>query len=295
MIKRTLYFRNPSYLSVNLDQLIIKNPDKDTSSIVPIEDIGVVILDNPQITLTMHVLRKLQDNKVAIITCNKAHMPQGLLLPLEGNYTQSEIQRNQINASIPLKKQLWQQIIVSKISNQKIVLKKLNKPWKKLQVLESRVSSGDPENIEGQAANYYWNSLFENFNRSRFGDTPNNFLNYGYAILRSIVARALVSSGLLPSLGIFHKNKYNAFALADDMMEPYRPFVDLLVYNYAKSTESLDHLTKDAKQALLSIVTMDILLKKRKYPLMVGMSLTSKSLADCFAGSKRKLVLPVLP
>jgi len=213
MIKRTLYFGNPAYLSVELSQLVIKKPDTLDKILIPIEDIGILILDHQRITITHEVIRRLQENKAAIISCDKQHMPQSLLLPLEGNYTQSEVQRFQIEASIPLKKQLWQQTVTAKIKNQKLLLYKLGLDYKRLEVLEQRVNSGDTTNVEGQAAAYYWSHLFEDFNRDRYGSYPNNLLNYGYAILRSMMARALTSSGLLPTLGIFHKNKYNAFLL----------------------------------------------------------------------------------
>lgn len=295
MIKRTLYFVNPAYLKLELDQLRVGAPNGDIIGSVPIEDIGIVILDNPQITITHGLIRKLQDFKVAIISCDQSHMPKGLLLPLEGNYTQTEVQRYQIEASNPLKKQLWQQTIKSKIRNQKAVLQRLGKPFKKLEVLERRVNSGDSDNVEGQAAAYYWKMLFDDFNRDRFGESPNNFLNFGYAILRSMVARSLVSSGLLPTLGIFHKNKYNAFGLADDIMEPFRPFVDFIVYNYINQPDAEDELNNQVKSKLLSIATMDALFSNKKFPLMVGMSLTSKSLADCYQGAKRRIIYPTLP
>jgi len=293
MIKRIIYFGSPAYLSVHHEQLVINRPDKSEISI-PIEDIGVVILDNPQITITHSVLRKLQDNKTGVISCDKRHMPQSLLLPLEGNYTQTEVQMHQLNASQPLKKQLWQQTVIAKIENQKRLLRRLGKPFKKMDVLIRRVQSGDPQNIEGQAAAYYWKALFDDFVRSRFGEEPNALLNYGYSILRSLIARALVSSGLLPTLGIFHKNKYNAFGLADDVMEPFRPFVDQLVYELYSTLSDVE-LNREIKSKLISVSTMDALYKSKKYPLMVGASRTSKSLADCFAGTKRKLIFPQLP
>ncbi len=296
MIKRTLYFGNPAYLSIKLDQLVVNKPGEVETKTIPIEDIGIVLLDHQQITITHEVLRRLQDNKAAIISCDKSHMPQGLLLPLEGNITQSKIQRHQVNASEPLKKQLWQQTIIAKINNQAQVLKSLNKDYKRLAVLVSRVKSGDPNNIEGQAAAYYWRTLFDGFIRDRYGDPPNHYLNYGYAVVRAMVARALLSSGLLPTLGIFHKNKYNAFCLADDIMEPFRPFVDAIVCQIVADEDSVNFmLSQEVKQRLLSIATVDASYGKRKSPLMVGMATTTKSLADCFAGTKRKIIYPKIP
>jgi len=292
MIKRTLYFGNPAYLNIQLNQLIISVKDRDTKKSVPIEDIAIVILDHPQITITHTVIRKLLDNNVALLSCDQKHMPSGLMLPLEGNYTQSKVQQQQINASIILKKQLWQQTVTAKISNQKKLLMKLGLPYKKLEVLEKRVKSGDPTNVEGQAAAYYWPVLFENFIRDRYGLPPNNLLNYGYIILRSMVARALISSGMLPTLGIFHKNQYNAFGLADDIMEPFRPYIDFIVYQHHLQHPDEVFLDKAAKVALLNVCTTDAYFNKKRRPLMVGLSQTTRSLARCFSGERRKIVYP---
>lgn len=295
MIKQTLYFGNPAYLSINLNQLVIDKPDLDVNITVPIEDIGVLILDHQRIVITHEVLRRLQQNKAAIISCDHKHMPSGLMLPLEGNHLQAKVQKHQIAATQPLKKQLWQQTITAKIRNQKLLLKELGLDYKKLQVLETRVQSGDPNNIEGQAAAYYWKTLFPNFKRDRDGEPPNNLLNYAYIVLRAMVARALVSSRLLPTLGIFHKNQYNAYALADDIMEPYRPFADRIVYEIFESGSDIGfNLDTTVKRKLLSIATVDAQYNKKTSPLMVGLSFTTRSLAECFEGKKRKIAYPRL-
>ena len=239
MIKSTLYFGNPAYLSLRNNQLIIRLPEvekndtlpdsfkRDTVRSKPIEDIGVVVLDHKQITITSGVLEALLENNCAIITCDCKSMPVGLMLPLCGNTTQNERFRDQLDASLPLKKQLWQQTVKMKIENQATVLSKSrNCEIKNMRVWANDVRSGDPDNLEARAAAYYWKNLFpkiEGFTRDREGIPPNNLLNYGYAILRAVVARGLVSSGLLPTLGIHHHNRYNAYCLADDIMEPYRP------------------------------------------------------------------------
>lgn len=246
MIKKTLYFGNPAYLSLKDNQLIIKIPEiecsnslskdfkKDSVFSKPVEDIGIVILDNKRITITSGLLEALLDNNVCVITCDTKSMPVGLFLPLCGNTVQSERFREQIAASIPLKKQLWQQTIKQKILNQSAVLNNcLGETFKCMEVWSDDVRSGDAENMEARSASFYWKKLFshvDGFTRDREGDCPNNLLNYGYAILRAVIARALVSSGLLPTLGIHHHNRYNAYCLADDIMEPYRPYVDELVY-----------------------------------------------------------------
>ena len=251
MIKRTLYFGNPAYLSLRNNQLVIKRaedgdlpfPDqKDNERTIPIEDIGVAILDNKQLTITSGAMECMLENNVALITCDSRSMPNGLLLPLYGNTLQSERFRQQIDASLPLKKQLWQQTVEAKINNQAGMLYYVTgKEARNMIIWANNVRSGDSENQEARAAAFYWKNVFPeipDFKRVRDGATPNNLLNYGYAILRAIIARALVGSGLLPTIGIHHHNRYNAFCLADDIMEPYRPYVDKLVYDYCNTNEN---------------------------------------------------------
>lgn len=294
MIKRTLYFGNPARLSIRQQQLLIQSEDKET--MVPVEDIGVLVVDNPQISLTHAVLHRLLENNAAVITCNDKHHPAGLLLNLDGHTQQSEKFRAQIEASEPLKKQLWQQTIKAKILNQAGVMDRWGLDHKPMNRYLQQVLSGDTSNQEAQASKYYWNRLFNEedpyFQRHRFGDPPNNFLNYGYAILRATVARGLVSSGLLPTLGIHHRNKYNAYCLADDIMEPYRPFVDHLVKDFITNRPDASELDTDAKRYLLQIPALDLVIDGKKSPLMVGLQRTTASLAACFEGGSRKLIYP---
>ena len=302
MIKRTLYFGNPAYLSMRLKQLVIRKqdkepPDNNTDDVrtIPIEDIGVVILDHRQITVTQSLLEELLENNCAIITCSSNHLPAGLMLPLYGHTLQNERFRLQINASLPLKKQLWQQTVQSKISNQASVLKyATGEEHNNMKVWAADVKSGDTGNMEARAAAYYWKTIFlenKDFIRDRYEGEPNNLLNYGYAILRAIVARALVSSGLLPTLGIHHHNRYNAYCLADDIMEPYRPYVDKTVLDIYSSRENLE-LTPEMKTILLSIPTMEVNINGKRSPLMVAASMTAASLAKCFNGEIRKIAYP---
>src|SRR6056297_3076660 len=246
MIKKTLYFGSPVYLSLERSQLRIQKRERnDVSEFTrSIEDIGILVLDHPQITITHGAIRALQDNKAVVVSCNEKHLPHSLLLPLNGHSEQSKRFRVQLAASAPLKKRLWQQTIQAKIKNQKRVLDHLGQPSKRLSVLEKRVNSGDSENIEGQAAAYYWSVFLEDFVRDRYGYEPNGLLNYGYAILRSMVARSLISTGLHLSLGIHHKNKYNPLCLADDIMEPFRPFVDILVHEIFTDQELPNYHSK---------------------------------------------------
>ena len=223
-------------------------------------------------------------------------MPVGLMLPLDGNTTQTERFRNQIDASIPLKKQLWQQTIQAKIENQAYVLaKNTDCIVKNMQVWAADVKSGDPDNYEARAAVYYWANIFpqiKDFTRNREGVPPNNLLNYGYAILRAIVARALVASGLLPTLGIHHRSKYNAYCLADDIMEPYRPFVDTVVYDIVANGSPYDELTQEIKKKLLKIPVLDVIISGERSPLMIAVGQTTASLYKCFSGECRKIKYP---
>ena len=307
MIKKTLYFGNPMYLSLRNAQLVLRKPDadkleesfkQDAERTIPIEDIGVVVLDNRRITITTGAMEALLGNNCAIITCDSTNLPVGLMLPLSGNTTQSERFRNQIDASLPLKKQLWQQTIRQKILNQATVLNKnTGAIVKNMQVWANEVKSGDPDNLEARAAAYYWRNLFPslpNFVRGREGYPPNNLLNYGYAILRACVARGLVGSGLLPTLGIHHHNRYNAYCLADDIMEPYRPFVDDLVINIIQKYPDYSELTQSIKTALLMIPSLDVMLDGKRSPLMIAVGQTTASLAKCFNGELRKIAYPEL-
>ena len=307
MIKKTLYFGNPAYLSLRDAQLVIKLPEvvksntlpehfkQKTEVTKPIEDIGVLVLDNKQITVTSGVLEALLENNCAVITCDSKSMPVGLMLPLYGNTTQNERFRHQLDASLPLKKQLWQQTIKVKIENQAAVLKKYaGSEIRCMKVWASEVKSGDSENIEARAAAYYWKNLFsiDGFTRDREGIPPNNLLNYGYAILRAVVARGLVSSGLLPTLGIHHHNRYNAYCLADDIMEPYRPYVDELVCQIVESGMEYEVLTKEIKGRLLTIPTLEVTISGKRSPLMVAVGQTTASLYKCFSGELRKISYP---
>ncbi len=295
MIKRTLCFSNPTYLSVKLNQLVISFPEKEEKKTIPIEDIGVVILDSPQITVTQTVLVKLLENNTAVVTCNSSHHPIGLQLCLDGNTLQSERFQKQISASEVLKKNLWQQTIQSKIYNQAMFLQELGIPIRNMLLWSRSVTSGDTKNHEARAAAYYWENLLQphdNFKRERFGEYPNNFFNYSYAILRAIVARNLVGSGLLPTLGIHHKNKYNAYCLADDIMEPYRPYADRLVLETIQKYPDTEDINKEIKSMLLTLPVIDVKINKQQRPLLVAVAETTASLAQCFAGKRRKIKYP---
>ena len=278
--------------------MVVAFPDKEKAEKrVPIEDIGIIILENPQITFTNGLIMKLVQNKAAIVKCDSQHLPCTILQPLVGHSEQSMRFRKQLSSSLPLKKNLWQQTVSAKIRNQAKHLEKRGKNDKKLLRWAREVKSGDAENHEATAAVYYWQNLFEfkGFSRYRHGMPLNNLLNYGYAILRAVTARAIISSGMLPAVGIFHHNKYNAFCLADDMMEPYRVFVDDLVFDLVKSGIEMENLNIDLKSKLLQIPVLDVILANRLSPLLVAMSGTTSSLYHCFEGSSRLIEYPEFP
>lgn len=293
MVKRTLYFGNPAYLNTKTEQLVIQKQDDGEVVSVPIEDVGLVILDHAQITITSGVMAKMLEKNVAIVTCDATHHPTGLMLNLDGHTLQSKQFAAQLESSVPVRKQLWQQTVTAKICNQAMLLKQQQKENRFLLNLAKDVKSGDSENSEAKAASYYWKNLFPpyiGFRRDRYGMPPNNMLNYGYAILRAVVARSLVGSGLLPTVGIFHRNQYNAYCLADDIMEPYRPFVDKLVCSLTDQMEPAMELTTELKRILLTVPAMDTFIDGQKSPLMIAVQRTTASLAKCFEGKAKTIV-----
>lgn len=294
MLKKALFFSTPFCLSLRNNQMIINTKEMpDMQRSVPIEDIGFVILEHQQTNITLPLLNALSDNNVAVIFCGDNFMPNAMLMNLDSNKTQGESYRAQIEASEPLKKGLWKQIVEAKIRNQAALLNKLGKNGERLKPYYTNVKSGDSDNREGVAAKIYWGELFgEDFIRSREGVEPNNMLNYGYTLLRAAVARSLMGSGLFPAFGIFHRNRYNAFPLADDIMEPYRPYVDEIVFDLYANGER--KLTKDVKSQLLRLLFTDTAFGKITRPLDVGLTMTSASLAKCFSGIQKKIAYPLL-
>jgi CRISP-associated protein Cas1 len=307
MVKRTLYFGNPTYLSLNNSQLLIRLPEvekneslpenfkKEAVKSIPVEDIGIVVLDHKQITITQALMEALLDNNTVLITCNNTHHPTGLLMPLSGNTIQTERFKFQLEATEPLKKQLWAQTTTQKIKNQYAILNSLGINSDYLIPLYKNVKSGDSDNCEATAAAFYWQHIFpeiEGFRRHRGGPSPNNFLNYGYALLRATMARSIVGAGLLPTLGIHHRNRYNAYCLADDLMEPYRPYVDKVVCEMLKTHVLNENIPQEIKFILLQIPALDVIMDGEKSPLMVATQRTAVSLVKCFNGEQRKILYP---
>jgi len=292
MIKKSILIESKTSITAKNLQLNIKSEIREST--IPIEDIGFLVLDHQEIYISLPAMNLLIENNTALILCSKNHMPNGMFLNLNSHHIQQEVFKNQIDASVPLKKQLWQQTIIEKITNQGELLKKITNKTNTLEFLASKVLSGDTTNMEGVAAQQYWKSFFEiDFKRERFGDYPNNFLNYGYAILRAATARALSGSGLLNTLGIHHKSKYNAFALADDIMEPFRPLIDEKVHEIMQKHEEQE-LTTAIKSELLQVLTRTVYFKEEKSPLMVALQKTASSLQQCYLGKRKKIKYPQL-
>ena len=296
MLRRTLLFQSPAHLFVRNKQLVVNNKETEKQKTVPIEDVGWVIIDNNYITLSISVLYQFAKWNIALITCNEKHHPVSLMLNLDSNNLQGEMFEFQINATDNLKKNLWKQTIKAKIINQALLLKKLNKNYKALINMSKEVKTGDITYQESRAARFYWKELFSSieFKRERFGGQPNSMLNYSYAVLRAATAKALMGSGLLPTFGIFHRNRYNAYRLADDIMEPYRPIIDENVIKTFAKFPDYEELTTEIKAELLQLLTLDVKFNKLMRPLAVALSYTTASLAKCFAGERRKIVYPKL-
>jgi len=294
MITRSIYIGNPAYLKLKDEQMYILEPSsRELKGKIPVEDLGLLMLDHFQITISHQLIQRMMGNNVVVVSCDAHHLPHGIMLPLYGHTEHSERIKDQLDASEPLKKQLWKQTIECKIENQKEVLLKLGNYYEPMLEYQRNVKSGDITNMEGIAAQHYWKYLISlDFLRQRFGDSPNHFFNFGYAVLRSIVARALVETGLLPVLGIFHKNKYNPYCLADDIMEPYRPFVDSLVMQWLMQNPDSEDLTKEFKAHLLKIATVDVLIDDKTRPLLVAVKTTASSLYKCYTGEKRLISYP---
>lgn len=292
MLKQTLFFSTPVKLSLKNLQLVISWKDSNDIVTRPIEDIGFVVIENQMISISIPLLNELVNNNVCVIICDSKGMPSSMLMGLENNATQAESLKYQLDVSEPAKKQAWKQLIEQKIKNQSFVLDKVGAFNHNLKAFYTTVLSGDSSNREGIAARQYWTHLFgKGFKREREGFAPNNLLNYGYAILRAATARALMGSGLLPALGIFHRNRYNAFPLADDIMEPYRPYVDEIVFNAAE--EGLLELDKETKARLLNLLFTDVKIGKVTRPLTNALTITSASLLKYYKGETKKLTLPV--
>ncbi len=295
MLKRTLVFTNPMILSLRNQQLVIAYKDSpDDKQTAPIEDVGVVLLENQQTSITLPLLNALAENDVQVVICNSKGMPNAIIQSMNSNNLQGETLRNQIACGEVLKKQLWKQIVEYKIKNQASLLNGIGENGSVLKPYYTNVRSGDIDNREGIAARIYFQHLFGDcFIRDRDEPGINTLLNYGYSILRAATCRAIVSSGLLPAIGIHHHNRSNVYPLADDLMEPYRPFVDGIVYDLV--LRGAVELNKSTKSDLISVLYTDTMFDKVKRPLSIGLSMTTASVVKCLSKELNTISLPIFP
>ncbi len=294
MIKRSIYIESECHLSIENEQLKISNKSTGELNSLPVEDLGFIMLDNRMITYTHCALQKFAEYNIATIICDEKHLPISMLNPLIGHSTQTATYKSQLNSSESIKNNLWKQTIIAKIKNQAKVLKNNGKESIFLNNLVKNVKSGDSNNREAIAAKHYWKELFDipNFKREREGIYPNSLLNYSYSIIRAGIARALIASGLLPTIGIHHQNKYNYMCLADDIMEPYRPFADAFVYQFIKDNPEIHSINKDFKLQALKVLTSDVKMRNLIRPMMIAFSYTTSSLAKCIDGKQKLINFP---
>jgi CRISPR-associated protein Cas1 len=295
MIKRTIVLSNQAYIKKENDQLVVQQGTEIKS--VPLEDIGVLMMESHQCTITEAVLSALMANNAVVISCDGYHHPDGIMLPVAGNVLHTAVLKDQLDASLPLKKQLWQQTMKAKITNQSVTLAMFGIKTEPMEYWSRKVLSGDPDNYEGRAAAYYWQNFFPGdygFTREREGNAPNSLLNYGYTIVRAAMARAIVGSGLHPAVGLHHKNQYNPFCLADDLMEPFRPFVDLAIRQICSAQGQFAELTPETKKNILSILATDVWIEEECKPLLLGLTSTTSSLVRCYAKEQRTISYPAM-
>jgi CRISPR-associated protein Cas1 len=294
MLRKTIEIATPgTRLSVAHRQLVIERPEAKAAT-VPIEDIGVLIVDDRRATYTQSVFVELLAAGATVMVTGPDHLPAGMMLPLDAHHVQTERHRAQVEASEPARKQIWRALICAKLIQQGSALDCFGATPNGLAEMAKRVRSGDPDNLEAQGAQRYWPLLFgKEFRRDRAAEGINALLNYGYAVVRAAAARAVVASGLIPSLGVFHKNRSNPFCLADDLLEPYRPFVDWRVKRMTIESESVPPLDeRPTRAALLSLFNETILVGGRKSPLLLAIETSAASLARALTGHERTLALP---
>lgn len=297
-MKRLIYINSTAYLSQDNGRLSIQQKESESKTYIAVEDIGLLILDSFSCTITLSIIQTLLEYDIAILVCNSQHLPLGLMVNPNSHTLYSKKMQSQIASSIPLKKQMWKQTIEQKIENQAKILFQISLEQSKLvETIGRKVLSGDSDNQEAQAAVKYWECILQNFpaeRRDRFGAPPNNLLNYTYAILRALIARALACSGCLLVLGIHHKNQYNHFCLADDIMEPYRPIIDnyILFLIEEEWNEVPEELDKQVKFDLMQISTLDVSMKGQTRTLQSAIDLTAQSVMRSFEEGKCLLEYP---
>lgn len=293
MIKKTVEIATAgTRLSIAHRQLVIERPDEEKRTL-PCEDIGVLVIDHPQTSYTHSVFTTLLEEGAAIVLCAGNHLPAGLILPFDAHTTQTERHRAQAECGDGVKNRAWQLIVAAKLRQQGAVLSHYTDSDAGLAEIARRVRSGDPDNLEAMGAQRYWPRLLgADFRRFRDGPPPNNLLNYGYAIVRAAIARAIAAAGLIPTLGVHHRNRGNPFCLADDLMEPYRPYVDWRVKGFVREAEVPKDLDRPAKAAMLSLFNETVVIDGRRSPFLVAIHASAASLCRMLTEGGKDLVLP---
>lgn len=295
VVRKTVEFSTPgTRLSVAHRQLVIERPELPRATL-PIEDLGVVIVDDLRATYTQAVFLELLEAGATVMVTGRDHLPAGMMLPLDAHHIQTERHRSQVEASLPVKKRIWQQIVSAKIAQQGRVLEHFTGSHDGLLPMARRVRSGDPDNLEAQAAQRYWPHLFgRDFRRDREAEGVNALLNYGYAVIRAAVARAVVAAGLIPSLGVFHRNRANPFCLADDLIEAYRPFVDWRARLLVNDNDGMAPPIGDrpTRAAFLSLFNETVMISERRNPMLLAIELSAASLSRALIDGDRSLALP---
>lgn len=295
MLKRTLLIESPAHLNVENDLLKVTNKVSQKSEMFVFDDLGFIVIENYQSTATAQFLEKSAKNNVVVIFCDKKHVPISYSIPLYFNKTQTQTLNNQIIVSQDIKNNLWKQLIKGKVSNQAALLVSLNKEYLQVKRLSEKITIENVNSTESTSSRFYWKSIFdiEKFSRNAEGAPPNQLLNYGYSILRGATARALIGSGLLPQIAIHHHNKYDSLPLADDVMEPYRPFIDEVVANIVKE-DDYHLLHRRNKEKLLRVLACDCKIGNVKRPLMIALTYTTASIANVINKKSNRIALPEL-
>src|SRR5271157_1911705 len=289
MAWKGLHLSRPARLNTADGQIVVSQDDGEAR--LPLEDVAYVILDAPHATLTSTLLSALMENGVVVVTTDARHTPNGLLLPFHSHHRQAGVALVQTALGEPLKKRCWQRIVAAKIDNQAANLEARSRAGAEaVRAMGGLVGSGDPDNVEARAAREYWSRLFDGFVRSDESDLRNKMLNYGYAVVRAAVARALVAFGCLPALGLHHESAANAFNLADDIVEPFRPFVDALVFDRAAGREKSSELTIEDRRAMAGILMRDCRVASETVNLLVATEKAAESLVQAMEGKSAALL-----
>lgn len=292
MIKRTVDISEAAYLHLRHQQLLI-DKQGETVGQVAIEDLGVLILQHPAIVLTQQLIIACQKARVVIVFCDDKHLPYSVILPIAESHTlHTKILRQQVEITEPIRKRLWKQIVEQKIMQQAKTLCLLNIDATKLNRIATQVKTGDTGNSEAIAAQHYWTLLFgKSFKRDVDMEGINALLNYGYAIVRAMIARSICGAGLHPTLGLFHKNQYNALCLADDIMEPFRPWVDHCVYKLSEQ-KSVLNVDRENKQYLLALLNESVIYKGKTMSFMIATQYLMADLKRCYSKEQKHLRYP---